>query len=95
MAVTADYQVQFPENDDIYSILAAEGIEFLLSHSGEVPVILSVLYTLSDFSILRNFLLNDKLTSIRYHWNIFTGKRSVSSSLQTGAGHARTSLQSW
>ncbi|KAF2542519.1 hypothetical protein F2Q68_00029125 [Brassica cretica] len=38
MAVTADYQVQFPENDDIYSILAAEGIEFLLSHSGEVPL---------------------------------------------------------
>lgn len=41
MAVTADYQVQFPENDDIYSILAAEGIEFLLSHSGEVPITLS------------------------------------------------------
>ncbi|XP_056850019.1 uncharacterized protein LOC108834203 isoform X3 [Raphanus sativus] len=31
----------------------------------------------------------------RCHWNTFTGKRSVSSSLQTGAGHARTSLQSW
>ena len=68
MAVTADYQVQFPENDDIYSILAAEGIEFLLSHSGEVPVILSVLYTLSDFSILRNFLLKVKLTFISYNW---------------------------
>ncbi|VVB10883.1 unnamed protein product [Arabis nemorensis] len=38
MAVLADYQVQFPESGDLYSILAAEGIEFLLSHSGEVPL---------------------------------------------------------
>lgn len=39
MAVSADYQVEFPESGDLYSILAAEGIEFLLSHSGEVPII--------------------------------------------------------
>lgn len=41
MAVSADYQVKFPESSDLYSILTAEGIEFLLSHSGEVPLMLS------------------------------------------------------
>lgn len=93
MAVSTDYQVKFPESGDLYSILAAEGIEFLLSHSGEVRLMLSRLLYFDIF--VWSFILNYKLTSIRCRWNIFMARRFVSSSLQTGAGLARTSLQSW
>jgi|AraCvinosormetaG_1042628.scaffolds.fasta_scaffold13428_4 uncharacterized membrane protein YfhO len=94
MAVSADYQVKFPESGDLYSILAAEGIEFLLSHSGEVLLLLSRYYIALYFGIIVWSFILCKLTSIRCRWNIFMVRRFVSSSLQSGAGPARTSLQS-